>query len=1124
MHQPQQCPEHQRLVDFGLGKLRPDELAKIEDQLDHCVYCEQCSDTLLNLQDDTFTALVRSLPEYRGPSVAGHDPSPTEDASDSIESSPAADTEPVSLEASEAGTTVRGTGAGEDESRHAATVLIRSGEPVDESELPAELRDHPRYKVLERIGQGGMGQVYRAQHRLMNRPVALKLISSQLTKHPQAVERFRREVQAAAQLHHSNIVTAFDAEQAGDVHFLAMEFVDGTDLSDIVRKRGPLPVDEACEYIRQAAIGLQHAHEKGMVHRDIKPHNLMLVEGRGAKAPLQEPDTNFDDSSGSRFSAPSTHPSIKILDFGLAGFATEAVSLEFDEAHEPADADTIALQLTKMGSVMGTPDYIAPEQARDAHSADIRADIYSLGCTLHFLLTGKPPFEADSVVDKLKAHAESERPKLSEVRDDVPPHVEAVLLKMLAKDPDDRYQDPAEVVDVLTKLLDQRIDEKLCELGLAGSADQPPTASESLPHGEARRWLQSPANGLIATAVAGLLSFLATPAVLDVWRFETQIWPWNLWLITTGFLLIPLSLLMIQGGLRMRNAESYRWTWWTAVAGLLPLSPVSWPLGVFFGIWSLAVLRRPAIQAEFAVSPNASTRLPHWLYTFATLTVVGYLAVSVAAAGVLYFETDYGVVRVTVEDPSLEVTINGQTVTLHDKDNPLTIRAGEQKLIVRQNDSDFELVTDSFQLRRGGRIEFRVDLLPGKVVVSQDGQPFDAKALPASSPAGDPALRQSLAGLVDVARDELDESEAKQWLEKEAPLVLQTLGLPAAHRALQLLAGLPASSHERLLKDGYLRWRPDQLDEPRRTLYADVLGRYVEWAGTQGLTGNQPPEELTETLLASADTGFSVVDIPDPDGAMICWCVIAREGLPIPASFPLIGMPAEIEKAHGQELLVAQADRLRDLRDQPSSPPPLVNAADAEFQRLRGQWIARSATASGKTASERNLGDFVVEFLSNNTVRIGDATKPTEFIYEINPWATPATIDLRPLDDKQDRVLQGLYELTDDELLLAIAFGGSNRPQRLASVEGDSHQLIQLQRVDLTEDRLKELVSAAAGITLDQMHVLANAPAGSRPSIEAFDSKTLTAWLLSIDPQKEAEKNSDAARDFRFLDGETAQT
>ena len=381
-------PEKDELVAFGLGKLEPDEATKIETHLGEC---EACCETLLDLKDDTFVELVRKSPEPK---------QPTHDADDNVSS---AKTEPAD-------------GVATDDAITAETMLVESGVSRGPTDLPAQLEDHPRYRIIELIGKGGMGDVYKAEHRLMDRPVALKFINQDLVKNTQAVERFRREVQAAARLTHANIVTAFDAEQAGDVHFLAMEFVEATDLATVVKNRGALPVNEACEYIRQAAEGLQHAHEKGMVHRDIKPHNLML-----------SPDGQ-----------------VRILDFGLAGFATESAMIEADSTGGE-DEDTPPLHLTTFGSVMGTPDYIAPEQAHDAHSADIRADIYSLGCTLCYLLTGETPFAADSVVEKLKAHVEQERPALNERRDDVPRELADVISRMMAKEPDDRFQTPAEV-------------------------------------------------------------------------------------------------------------------------------------------------------------------------------------------------------------------------------------------------------------------------------------------------------------------------------------------------------------------------------------------------------------------------------------------------------------------------------------------------------------------------------------------------------------------------------------------------------------------------------------------------------------------------------------------------------
>lgn len=412
----QSHPNKSVLTDFGLGRLEPSKSLWIEE---HLAGCEECCGTLLNLQDDTFAGIVRTLPDREESNGLTTATEPTAGESIANElATEAPDPEPTEVDLTEPDAT---DGAADDESVHAATMLVQSGEPIEVSTLPVELQEHPRYEVVELIGQGGMGAVYRVQHRLMNRPVALKLINSQLIRHPQAVERFRREVQAAAQLAHPNIVAAYDAEQAGNVHFLAMEFVAGTDLSQVVQRRGPLPVAEACDYIRQAALGLQHAHEKGMVHRDIKPHNLML-----------SPDGQ-----------------VRILDFGLAGFATEEAYLESEQTDQETNADTVPLHLTTIGSVMGTPDYIAPEQARDAHSADIRADIYSLGCTLYCLLAGDPPHQSNSVVEKLKAHAEREPESIDSVRLDVPQELADVIRRMMAKDPQERFQTPAEVGEAL---------------------------------------------------------------------------------------------------------------------------------------------------------------------------------------------------------------------------------------------------------------------------------------------------------------------------------------------------------------------------------------------------------------------------------------------------------------------------------------------------------------------------------------------------------------------------------------------------------------------------------------------------------------------------------------------------
>ena len=262
------------------------------------------------------------------------------------------------------------------------------------------------YIVLDKIGQGGMGYVYKAQHRRMKRVVALKVLPSAVAKLPAAIKRFEREVEAAAKLSHPHIVTAYDADEADGIHFLVMEYVDGTDLANVVRRDGPLPVSQAIDYILQAAKGLEFAHRHQVIHRDIKPSNLVL------------------DRDGV----------VKILDMGLARFEREV------------EAATRSESLTESGQVMGTLDYMSPEQAQDTHRADARADIYSLGCTLFYLLIGRPVFGGDTLTQKILAHRDEPAPSLPSLRDGIPPELDAVFRRMVAKRPEDRQPSMREVV------------------------------------------------------------------------------------------------------------------------------------------------------------------------------------------------------------------------------------------------------------------------------------------------------------------------------------------------------------------------------------------------------------------------------------------------------------------------------------------------------------------------------------------------------------------------------------------------------------------------------------------------------------------------------------------------------
>jgi serine/threonine-protein kinase len=281
-----------------------------------------------------------------------------------------------------------------------------------------------QYRILDHIGQGGMGRVFKAEHRTLNRLVAIKVLASRLLKTARAQELFLREVRAAGRLMHPNIVTAFDANPEGHRTYLVMEYVDGPNLSQLIRKDGPPPVGQACEYIRQVAQGLHYAHLKGMVHRDIKPGNLLLqtevLAGPGGE--------------------PVVTPTVKISDFGLARL-NESTPDTADSEHGSGER--------RRSVLMGTPDFVAPEQARDLHAADARSDLYSLGCTFFHLLTGRVPFPGGNALEKLVRHATEDAPAVERLRPEVPPPVAAIVRRLMAKLPEDRFATAAEVAAAL---------------------------------------------------------------------------------------------------------------------------------------------------------------------------------------------------------------------------------------------------------------------------------------------------------------------------------------------------------------------------------------------------------------------------------------------------------------------------------------------------------------------------------------------------------------------------------------------------------------------------------------------------------------------------------------------------
>jgi serine/threonine protein kinase len=352
-------------------------------------------------------------------------------------------------------------------------VTIFSGGSGTE-EMPATLQDAapavpalptiPGYRVERLLGEGGMGEVYLAHNLDLDRPEVLKVVRPALLRAPPAVERFQQEVRSAAKLHHPNIVTAYSLVRAGGVVAFAMEYIPGKNLADVVKAKGPLPVAHACYYARQAALGLQHAHENGMIHRDVKPHNLMLAK-HGKK--------HF----------------VKILDFGLAKMTA---------------GGTDANGLTATGQMMGTPDYVAPEQTVDAARADIRSDVYSLGCTLYYLLTGKPPFAGSSMYVVLEAHQTKEATPVHVVRPEVPEGLSAVVARMMAKDPAQRYDTPGQVAAALLPYVKSASESLAMDLAAVRQMLPPKPAEKEEPPAELTP--RRPAVGwMIGLVVAGLV-------------------------------------------------------------------------------------------------------------------------------------------------------------------------------------------------------------------------------------------------------------------------------------------------------------------------------------------------------------------------------------------------------------------------------------------------------------------------------------------------------------------------------------------------------------------------------------------------------------------------------------------
>jgi len=509
--------------------------------------------------------------------------------------------------------------------------------PPPADTLPPGLADHLDYEVIGELGRGGMGVVYLVRNKLMGRLEVLKVVSGHLVERPGVRDRFLREVQSAAKLQHKNIVTAYSAMRLGESIVLAMEYVQGDDLAKEVKSGGPLPVINACYFIYQAALGLQHAHERGMVHRDIRPANL-IVAREGKKA------------------------IVKVLDFGLAKVTSEG----------QADSG-----LTREGQMLGTPEYIAPEQIRDAQSADIRADIYSLGCTFYYLLTGGPPFRGDSLWDLYQAHFSMDAGPLNLVRPDVPVELAAVVAKMMAKDPRRRFQTPGEVAQALTPFFKQgsvAVQGANPEISQVGQ----PAATQSAPR---------------PVPVPARPAMQRTPAPVSEARTPAPTQPGSI----------------LEGLVDLRETEPL---FDKMLDGIAPAA-VPKPIQQAHQVWSTAVAKLSRLG-------------PRRWWAAAGVLLLGFVVAW--AAGVLRVKTSHGMIELVNLPKDAEVFVDGEEVAVTwpggGKPAVVTVTAGKHKIKVKKD--GIEISGHELTVQAEGKEKFTVRFVPPPKLLNELPKDDDA--------------------------------------------------------------------------------------------------------------------------------------------------------------------------------------------------------------------------------------------------------------------------------------------------------------------------------------------------------------------------------------------------------------
>jgi predicted Ser/Thr protein kinase len=776
--------------------------------------------------------------------------------------------------------------------------------------VPKELAAHPRYHVLGLLGSGGMGAVYKAEHRRMERAVALKVINASLTNRPDMVQRFEREAKAAAKLTHPNIVTAYDSDQAGDIHFLVMEYIEGISLAQKMQEEGPLPVHEACAYIQQAALGLQHAFEQGMVHRDIKPHNLMLTP-RGQ---------------------------VKILDFGLARFARETAvgSQQFADSREPkAESREAKSGLTQVGVLMGTADFIAPEQASDPHKADIRADIYSLGCTLYFLLAGHSPFPEGTAVDKLIAHAERAPKPLNKLRSDVPVELVRVLDKMMAKNPKDRYQTPAAVAEALVPFL--------------GDRDR------------RRSWRRPVVAGL--AAVATCLALLAA-AIIFFWqspdgivRFEIN--DPDIQVVIdkdgpkiTGLDKTPITLKPGKHGLSITRGD---FTFDTTTFELKRRGEtklkIDWfadqKLVVSQDGREIAVRKRPGpgiTEAEKAAKIEAATKAAR---EYLKLVDAGEFGRAWEEASSLVHKA---------------ITKNEFIKTYEQLPGKVTRRRLESRVYMTDipGAPKGEYVLIVFRARCEGLPNAVEQVNP---MLDKDGKWRVAGYGRLAAVPDD--FDDEFDLVVRAGRGQLSKDEKDKLLAQNHPLMSQ-LRDPPTKKLIEFFAKLPDAVHKELLSEGYLKWKLASLDAARQKVFKDTLQLQLDMAKKQGV---KVPATMSMEALEKADVGVAVVNIPEQKQSVVSVYTLLTEH-PQPIWVTVVGAKAAGKEpyfaAHRQQLSAVRAKpysktlpRDPDAKERQSKIDAAEKAAQAwlklKDQEKFAQCWEQSSAFSKKSVSKEDV-------------------------------------------------------------------------------------------------------------------------------------------------------------------------